>query len=569
LGDIVKQVKLPKFKYSPWIGEGFKKDIYSIKAGLNIPDIGTRQLQFVYQLTKAGKPAKLGRELQFVTIPPKGEYGKISPFQLGRKSISKIKGTPLEKVTFESWRKQPETFVKIGKVKYIKDELTGEVYRIYSPEYKQTSFSGAKRVEPGQGLKDFWNIPSSKILTKQFRKGLTTEKQVIIEKIIKLDEGKFLIGAKQTIRKYPLLEVKGKIAGDYETYLQRTVGLGKAEMPIKRFELPPLKTIKDPFGRIIKELPSPKPKNILKEIYGTKLKQIQKQVSKDLFSIKLPSQIKFKSLSVPKTKVLPTDLFNIPKMAGGLGLITSEYASGKLMYQKTLSPFSLEFVKVSPQIKSLQLTPQLKIQVKEIQMLKPVQILQIRQLQMPQLQVKQIQKVKQIQVKEIQMLKPVQILQIRQLHQLKLKTRLEQMQKFRQPTKIKYKEPTPRIPGKIIFKLPSRTKSMLKQAIIKYEKGYEVLLRSRGKIISVGKNLPYGKALAGTEQTFALKEMGTTTMADVKFEVPFNLYRTPKRARTQITPLTFVERRGKTLTTREEISSLLKAKKKGRRPRWF
>ena len=62
-------------------------------------------------------------------------------------------------------------------------------------------------------------------------------------------------------------------------------------------------------------------------------------------------------------------------------------------------------------------------------------------------------------------------------------------------------------------------------------------------------------------QTFGLEESGFTAMKDVPYSIPQQLFTTPKSKKTIISPFTFVERRGKTLTTRGEIMAIKKASK--------
>lgn len=100
-------------------------------------------------------------------------------------------------------------------------------------------------------------------------------------------------------------------------------------------------------------------------------------------------------------------------------------------------------------------------------------------------------------------------------------------------------------------------------------KAFNVLIRSKGKIVTVGNNLPYNKAIklgsdiskSGLSQTFALKESGNTIDKDISYKLNSNVFSTPKLKKTSITPITFTEKRGKTLTTGSEIKGLQRAKK--------
>lgn len=138
---------------------------------------------------------------------------------------------------------------------------------------------------------------------------------------------------------------------------------------------------------------------------------------------------------------------------------------------------------------------------------------------------------------------------------------------FEEPSK-----PTTKI---TLFK-PQRQITKQDKEIIK--KAFSVLIRSKGKVQEIGKGLPYSKALKlGAErtkgslaQTFALKELGTTRERDISYKLSEKLFTTPKRSKTKITPLTFVERRGQTLTTGSEVRGIQKEKSiKSRKIKWL
>lgn len=113
------------------------------------------------------------------------------------------------------------------------------------------------------------------------------------------------------------------------------------------------------------------------------------------------------------------------------------------------------------------------------------------------------------------------------------------------------------------------TRSKQKKQGSDFTKSYDVFVRKKGKIEKVGSGLTYGKALkVGTEtsksstiQTFGLKEAGYTKERDINFKLP-SLFTTPKKQKTFITGNTFVEKRGKTLTERKEVSDILKSKRR-------
>lgn len=221
--------------------------------------------------------------------------------------------------------------------------------------------------------------------------------------------------------------------------------------------------------------------------------QISKLISKSALQDIIPKlELQAPKFKMPKTRAVsiskPTmtglsDLSNIPKMVGGVGTTTSEYAFGKQLYKQTLTP-NLEFVLVSPQIKSLQVSPELKVvQIKEIQMIKPVeQIKTIEKLQLqPQLEIKQLQKMNQIiQIKEIQMIKTIEML--KPIEKLKI-DKLIIHQVIQTPRIQIPRVPEPKIPKTpIVPKLPSKTESKLSKAISKGKLGLlTVEIRRQGK----------------------------------------------------------------------------------------
>ena len=161
-----------------------------------------------------------------------------------------------------------------------------------------------------------------------------------------------------------------------------------------------------------------------------------------------------------------------------------------------------------------------------------------------------------------------------------LKQELIQKQKTEQIVTPVY--PTPTLGGEynievkppVIIKVP-KPKQQIMDIVKsiknkKLSKSYNVLRRNKGKIEIVGKNLPLGKATklgvekskSSLSQTFALKESGFTNEPDISYKVPERLFTTPKLKRTNIAGQTFVERRGKTLTERKEVSDILKTKRR-------
>jgi hypothetical protein len=104
-------------------------------------------------------------------------------------------------------------------------------------------------------------------------------------------------------------------------------------------------------------------------------------------------------------------------------------------------------------------------------------------------------------------------------------------------------------------------------------KAYDVFIRKKGKEVKIAEKLPYGLAtkagvtrnLKDISASFKLKEAGVTANKDIDFSVPANLFTSSKRDAGRI-----VQRRGKRLSGRGEVSDILSAKrKKGRRGIWY
>jgi len=136
-----------------------------------------------------------------------------------------------------------------------------------------------------------------------------------------------------------------------------------------------------------------------------------------------------------------------------------------------------------------------------------------------------------------------------------------------QPPKTYPNEPITKIPRTFI--IPKQTNKKSIKVDDKFLKAFTVLLRSKGKIQEIGKGLPYYKALklgvskskSSLAQTFALRESGTTKESDIFYRVPESLFTKPKRSKTYITPETWTERRGKTLSERTEVKQISQANK--------
>lgn len=136
-----------------------------------------------------------------------------------------------------------------------------------------------------------------------------------------------------------------------------------------------------------------------------------------------------------------------------------------------------------------------------------------------------------------------------------------------QMPRTKTTEITPIIP----IKLSSQGKSTYEKLNFgKKSQGYKVKIRKQGRILTIGENLPIGRALklgalnvkSGTQQTFALEKAGTTTLEDINYKPSARLFAVPKTARARISDITFTERRGTTLSERQEVSALQSSRRR-------
>lgn len=129
---------------------------------------------------------------------------------------------------------------------------------------------------------------------------------------------------------------------------------------------------------------------------------------------------------------------------------------------------------------------------------------------------------------------------------------------------------TETITNRIIFNLDKKERQMSK---LKKQKAYSVLLRRRGKFISVAAGLTRGRAilagqraaLGGLGRTFKLVESGTTESFDIDAMVNQELFRGYKvrKGKAIATPNIFIQRQSKSLVTpfeRREISIARQAK---------
>lgn len=163
-----------------------------------------------------------------------------------------------------------------------------------------------------------------------------------------------------------------------------------------------------------------------------------------------------------------------------------------------------------------------------------------------------------------------------QISNLKSETKQTQEFKTTQSTKNEFviTSPKPTTTTSIIFKLSSKSKlkEILKSKIGK--QGYRVKARKGGKILTIGENLPIGRALqlgaryvkSGTQQTFGIEKSGFTNLEDINYTPSARLFTIPKTQRARIGSLSFTERRGLTLTERPEVKGLQLARRnKGRK----
>lgn len=127
-----------------------------------------------------------------------------------------------------------------------------------------------------------------------------------------------------------------------------------------------------------------------------------------------------------------------------------------------------------------------------------------------------------------------------------------------------------RIPSWKLVK-PSSIIKRKKESLLKGRKSlYSVQIRRKGRFFEVGK-LPYARGLklgvertkASLAQTFRLIPRGETDIEDISYSVPSRLFTAPKKP---VGGISFVERRGTTLSTGSER---LEIKQSRRKMKWF
>jgi len=325
------------------------------------------------------------------------------------------------------------------------------------------------------------------------------------------------------------------------------------------------------------------------EIWGSRtgLKDITKPFARasgnvpfvDSVSLILPSMDYADELSSSGRTILKTKSSVSPKSMNALKQIESNLAAsvlkGKAEPVPIIQPKEIPSFKL-PVIKTLSLTlPKERIRLTSQQLLSQKSKVAQEQKEQPILIQERKSSVKTLQ-KLIPVLKSFQSQnQVPSQRQGSAQvSHLLQRQKYQNLLKIPFlknpklpKSPITPISRFNLFFNPS-TSGFLRD-LSPLSKAYTVKIRQRGKVIDIGRNLPYGRALklgvskvkAGLAQTFGLEESGFTAMKDVPYSIPQQLFTTPKSKKTIISPFTFVERRGKTLTTRGEIMAIKKASK--------
>lgn len=288
--------------------------------------------------------------------------------------------------------------------------------------------------------------------------------------------------------------------------------------------------------------------------------------------------------------IQPTKSLSSFDKLGSIGAIAPKYISGVEIQEPTKSIYSskgniledVEYSKSLPKVKTIEIldvTPKLK--GFNIESVKPLTttdlsyypLLKSPQKQEPEVLLKQPQepKFKQpLAYKQFQEPKYKQPQIFKDINIFKQAPKTPQIPKIPSTQKVS----VPKLPP--IFKVPKQSKQIKNIDYDKVSKAFTVLIRSKGKVKEIGKDLPYYKALKlGVEktksslaQTFALREAGTTKTKDIFYRVPANLFTTPKRKKTFITDETFVERRGKTLTEFREVKGLQQSKK-GKKIKWL
>lgn len=155
----------------------------------------------------------------------------------------------------------------------------------------------------------------------------------------------------------------------------------------------------------------------------------------------------------------------------------------------------------------------------------------------------------------------------RQRDRQRQEPRMTQFFRTLRPVEPRVRIPTPSVSSSGVSKARPNLLS-------KVRKAYDVIVFKRGKEVTIGRNLPEGRAkqlgttnvLRTLRASFKLKPRGSTSQEDIDFNVPSNVFRPSKRDANR-----FVQRRNLRLGSTSEISEIIKIPKtKGRRKfKWF
>jgi hypothetical protein len=222
LGDITKQVKLPKFKLQPEIS--YQNIIGTIEPKTELGNI-VRSFGSQFELGKGGRIKNLTR----FTFAERGEVGRFRIFEAGKQYTYKTKlGL---KLTRYPWaRLTQEQYVKTSK--FIEKPLTRLIdVRQYELEYK-SYFPKQKNILYPEYIKEFVNPK----FPKKF-KGLTLGKENVNDIIFK----------SEPIKKLTTTGEEYTIQGFRQTGLGKTLGGGIKIEKLSRRSLS--QTIKEVYGK--------------------------------------------------------------------------------------------------------------------------------------------------------------------------------------------------------------------------------------------------------------------------------------------------------------------------------
>lgn len=278
------------------------------------------------------------------------------------------------------------------------------------------------------------------------------------------------------------------------------------------------------------------------------------------FTIGKPSELTFKETSPGVFQVQPVQAAE-SLMAGLPKIIT-----------KIPKP------SIAPSLKAPATSIQVKYVPQELLLQKSVPVVQLKQPEALKIQIKQQPFQKEITktitlTKQPQLLKQPQTSALKQPQAVKQPQLLKQAPLLKQPQELiqpqRTKQPpqmrVPRIPR--VPKIPKSSKSsefakIKKESLALFSKqAYEVQLRRRGKFFAIARGLPLGRALKiGAERTkttlaatFRLVAKGTTAMEDIYYSPSPAIFKAPKKP---VGRIAYVERLGKRLSTRSEVTEI-------------